>query len=481
MALGAAETALTLAPHAPEVLQLAGILRLESHTFHTSHEILDLAVAVDAKNPLTWLALAMSLERIVIMGSRDPAVIERVVDAYCTASGLQRDRGVPVPYQVSNNTGVLQFELNNIVSSQAAFLAALRDCSRSTDSIGGIHPEDIELDPNVLLAVGLAKSPVVNARPCQIWKCVDGKAWLDSLDCYKLWTTDHTVLALRIGERIRIENGDDASIVEVRDISAIETTDEMQNARNLSTLHSSCGQTFTIGLSEPLRRYTGAKIQSVNIYHIQTLAQHCTDKAIASIYANLAQLHVAAGDVIAAGELATNAIQIIPNNIRCMLLGARLALITRKLDQCRTHLDEVTSLAFDHLQKLHNTASSRMLAGWSRGHMVDALVFVGGIWVELKEFGKARSLLGDIQRFCEDDEDEFLSPMYSNIAISKLHLFTNPYEIELAVECALAALNTCVSCDVVLDKISQQASVVYLCHFKSHDSLFRLREHLELY
>ena len=84
MALEAAETALALAPHAPEVLQLAGILRLESHAFHTSHEVLSLAVAADADNHLTWLALAMSLERRVIMGSRDPAVIARVVDAYCT-------------------------------------------------------------------------------------------------------------------------------------------------------------------------------------------------------------------------------------------------------------------------------------------------------------------------------------------------------------------------------------------------------------
>ena len=83
MALEAAETALALAPHAPEVLQLAGILRLESHAFHTSHEVLSLAVAADADNHLTWLALAMSLERRVIMGSRDPAVIARVVDAYC--------------------------------------------------------------------------------------------------------------------------------------------------------------------------------------------------------------------------------------------------------------------------------------------------------------------------------------------------------------------------------------------------------------
>ena len=78
-----------------------------------------------------------------------------------------------------------------------------------------------------------------------------------------------------------------------------------------------------------------------------------------------------------------------------MLLGARLALITRKLDQCRIYLDEVNSLAFDHLQKLNNTASSGLFEGSNRAHIVDALVFSGGIWVELKEFGKARSLLGD--------------------------------------------------------------------------------------
>ena len=59
MALEAAETALALAPHAPEVLQLAGILRLESHAFHTSHEVLSLAVAADADNHLTWLALVV--------------------------------------------------------------------------------------------------------------------------------------------------------------------------------------------------------------------------------------------------------------------------------------------------------------------------------------------------------------------------------------------------------------------------------------
>ena len=270
MALEAAETALALAPHAPEVLQLAGILRLESHAFHTSHEVLSLAVAADADNHLTWLALAMSLERRVIMGSRDPAVIARVVDAYCTAAGLRRDRGIPVPYQVSNNTGVLQFELHNIVSSQAAFLAALRDCSRRAHFIGEVHYEDMELDPNVLLAVGLAKSPRENARSCQIWKCVDGEAWLDSVDCCKLWTTGHTVLALRIGERIRIGNGDDACIVRVRGICALEITDEMKNTRDLSTLHS-CGQSFSIALSEPLRCYSGAKMQSIKIYHIQAL------------------------------------------------------------------------------------------------------------------------------------------------------------------------------------------------------------------
>ena len=125
--------------------------------------------------------------------------------------------------------------------------------------------------------------------------------------------------------------------------------------------------------------YSGAKIQSIKIYHIQALEQHCTDKAIASVYANLTQLHVAAGDVITAGELATNAIQIVPTNIRGMLLGARLALITRKLDQCRIYLDEVNSLAFDHLQKLNNTASSGLFEGSNRAHIVDALVFSGGM------------------------------------------------------------------------------------------------------
>ena len=480
MALEAAETALALAPHAPEVLQLAGILRLESHAFHTSHEVLSLAVAADADNHLTWLALAMSLERRVIMGSRDPAVIARVVDAYCTAASLRRDRGIPVPYQVSNNTGVLQFELHNIVSSQAAFLAALRDCSRRTHFIGEVHYEDMEIDPNVLLAVGLAKSPRENARSCQIWKCVDGEAWLDSVDCCKLWTTGHTVLALRIGERIRIGNGDDACIVRVRGICALEITDEMKNTRDLSTLHS-CGQSFSIALSEPLRCYSGAKMQSIKIYHIQALEQHCTDKAIASVYANLAQLHVAAGDVITAGELATNAIQIVPTNIRGMLLGARLALITRNLDQCRIYLDEVNSLAFDHLQKLNNTASSGLFEGSNRAHIVDALVFSGGIWVELKEFGKARSLLGDSQRLCEDNEDKFLSPLYSNVAISKLHLFTNPHGIELAVDRALAALKACASCDVVLENISQQLASSICATLHLMTTLFRLREPLELY
>ena len=164
-----------------------------------------------------------------------------------------------------------------------------------------------------------------------------------------------------------------------------------------------------------------------------------------------------------------------------MLLGARLALITRKLDQCRIYLDEVNSLAFDHLQKLNNTASSGLFEGSNRAHIVDALVFSGGIWVELKEFGKARSLLGDSQRLCEDNEDKFLSPLYSNVAISKLHLFTNPHGIELAVDRALAALKACASCDVVLENISQQLASSICATLHLMTTLFRLREPLELY
>ena len=81
----------------------------------------------------------------------------------------------------------------------------------------------------------------------------------------------------------------------------------------------------------------------------------------------------------------------------------------------------------------------------------------------------------------EDNEDKFLSPLYSNVAISKLHLFTNPHGIELAVDRALAALKACASCDVVLENISQQLASSICATLHLMTTLFRLREPLELY
>lgn len=391
----AAEAAFALAPRAPEVLRLLGMLRLERQLDEDALQVLRLAVSVDENDAHAWLALARAEERASIKhrGTEyENHAIEMAVNAYKNARELLYKRGFRVPYQANNNMGVLQLEQGSYQSASAMLVVAIGSKNRNDNDSNFVAGE-------------LGSTTCVENVPLWLWERTDGQdVWFDKSDPRTLLTNILIEPPLRVDEKIRIGDNNVATFCQVKATSLCQKKKNEQ--REQSAGMSRCG--FLIHLSEPIRQFN-ATTRSQPLYRLRRSIQTQLTSSTVSVYANLAQLHATAGASTAALELAQAAFQLQPS-IRCLLLLARLTLITHEHDHAQIYIDDAVELALTTVGKHKDNATLERTA--------DALAVACALQYELKDENRTLSMLENLRSL---GASTLRADAYANVTLGKLH------------------------------------------------------------
>jgi tetratricopeptide (TPR) repeat protein len=439
----AAEEALGLAPHAPEVLQLVGLLRLENKSAQNAREVLDLAVMRNAKDSYSWLALASALERSVFIGdpAHDHGLVRRAIQAYTKAAKLELEHSSRVPYEVLNNIGVLHLWLDELIPAQSAFIAALKNIERLSLAPDAALPK---LDPHILLPpeVGSVHGDGVGI----LWKPISGGVWYVPFDRHILWIDTAVGPPYHSGERIRVGDGDDSCIVSVRDTLPLESAAHTLELSTYKCIAKRAQKNaLVIHISEPLRNSENSSAP-VNLPLCRIESKIVIDDSSVPICINAAQLYTRAGDMHKAHELARLATSLAPDNIRCRLLLASLAFATKDIEEARTHIASTTKIGFELLNKC---SDSVMLE-----QVTDSLSVASFMWCELGDYNEALKILVALQGVINTGERR-CSSIYADVTLCHLHLDSlssrsapeiRAQQLKDAADCARSALMNESSC-----------------------------------
>ena len=446
-ALEAAEVALELAPNAHEVLRLVGLLRLTQNSTKSPLEVLRHAIAQNSNDTCTWLALASALERHIFtddaVHERDPSLVRKAIDAYDNAAKLKWESSSTVPFQISNNVGVLHLCLGEARPAQSAFLSALHDFEGCSPNQG---PDATLSTVNPYCFMPSVTGSDVGVQGefwHDYWKLIDGGAWHSSTNLCTLWIDMPIDPPFTVGERIRIGDGGATCIVSVKSmrVSAIGKPISRENA-------------LVIQISEPLRMLSSTKPVNLPLYRIDLSCQTLMPNSV-PIYLNLAQVHAAAGDLPRARELARLAVALAPNNIRCKLLLARLAFAMRDVEQARKHTASAVKISLG----LMDGSSGAIFLGL----VADSLSVASVMWRKLENYEEALKTLGYLKDLKISNRG--FSTVYANATLSNLHFRDQirrgstgigdiqpdhrAQQLKNAADCARSALNDDPSCAMV--------------------------------
>jgi tetratricopeptide (TPR) repeat protein len=398
----AAEAAFELAPCAPEVLRLLGILRLERQLNDDALKVLRLAVQADKNDAHAWLALARAEECALLKHrgtEHEHTAIEMAIHAYKNACELRHKRGINIPYELTNNMGVLQLEKGNYQSASSMLTAALES-------------KKLHGDSGMCLELGPTKC--VENTPLWLWENVDGEGvWFDAFDPRTLWTNMLIEPPLRVDEMIRIGDSNVAIFSRVKATSICQKRKGGMSEEMVGMSHSG----FLIHLSGPIRQFN-VKTKSQPLYRLKWSLQTQLTSSTAPVYVNFAQLHAAAGASTAALELAKSALKLKPN-VRCLLLLARLALDTNEYDQAQIYIDNAVELA------LSNVGENTDIAVLER--TADALAVACALQYELRDDDKTLDMLEQLRSL---GTSTLRADAYANITLGKLH-FNGAFNVTL--------------------------------------------------
>lgn len=394
----AAEAALDLAPDVSEVLRLVGILRLEQQC-NDPCDVLNFAIVDNKTDSHTWLALAHALEQDAFTHESIDhdvrhIVAHKAIQAYTNAARLQRERGLQVPYQIANNTGVLYLELGDIISAREAFLTALDDYELSLT-----FSEDRDI-------ISPSDSPTSHTKDNshQCWIAFDNEVWLSTFNQHILWINAPIVPPFHIGERIRVGKGDAACVVHIKAIvtSSSNKALEMTNSSGELKLQENA---LMIEVSEQLR-ISSERNTSLPLYRIDSSQQIKLSNSIVPVFINLSQLHATIGDWLTAREIAELALKIAPKNVRCRFLLSSLSLNTKDLDQARKHTDAAVSL----------TMGLSDIDDKQPDYMSNLLAVASVIWHKLNEYEEARTTLERLRGMFGGLD------VFASVSLCELHL-----------------------------------------------------------
>mmetsp|Transcript_20880 Transcript_20880/g.69076 ORF Transcript_20880/g.69076 Transcript_20880/m.69076 type:complete len:951 (+) Transcript_20880:977-3829(+) len=464
-ALEAAEVALELAPNAHEVLRLVGLLRLTQNSTKSPLEVLRHAIAQNSNDTCTWLALASALERHIFtddaVHERDPSLVRKAIDAYDNAAKLKWESSSTVPFQISNNVGVLHLCLGEARPAQSAFLSALHDFEGCSPNQG---PDATLSTVNPYCFMPSVTGSDVGVQGefwHDYWKLIDGGAWHSSTNLCTLWIDMPIDPPFTVGERIRIGDGGATCIVSVKSmrVSAIGKPISRENA-------------LVIQISEPLRMLSSTKPVNLPLYRIDLSCQTLMPNSV-PIYLNLAQVHAAAGDLPRARELARLAVALAPNNIRCKLLLARLAFAMRDVEQARKHTASAVKISLG----LMDGSSGAIFLGL----VADSLSVASVMWRKLENYEEALKTLDYLKDLKISNRG--FSTVYANATLSNLHFRDQirsgrtgigdiqpdhrAQQLKNAADCARSALNDDPSCAMA----AQALGAVLLESGKLDDSM----------
>mmetsp|Transcript_22088 Transcript_22088/g.66296 ORF Transcript_22088/g.66296 Transcript_22088/m.66296 type:complete len:1116 (+) Transcript_22088:268-3615(+) len=348
----AAKLAHKLAPHAPEVLRLLGLLHLDCQSNREACNILQLAVNSNRTDPIVWLALANAQESIAFThcsNENKHSAIKIAIDSYRSAINLQIRKGLKVPQQALNNLGALQFEYGDLESSAITLHSALYDGLQKY--IDGIPLSYLTMD-----AANSLESPLL-----RLWEHVENNGvWLDRSDSRIVWTTLQAASLLHQGDVISISHTDSEVVAILGKIDMICDSSSKIKFPGQTSL-----ETCAIHLSEPVRQFNDLS-KGMQLYRLRQSPQaKIMKRRFAPVYTNLAQLYAMLGANAIASELVHAALQLEPRSTCCLLLLAQLNLSAKKCELAHAHVDGAIDLALSSLGEQRSDAADVLAAACS--------------------------------------------------------------------------------------------------------------------
>ena len=389
----AAETAFELAPRAPEILRLLGMLRLELRLDDAARQVLHLAIKADKDEPRAWLALAVAEERASqkYRGSEDQnTAVEVAIQAYTNALVLANTRNYKVPHQVDNNIGVLQLQLGDDYSASTAFSAG--------NSYRNEKNQEGEVD----------QTPFIEHKhePLWWWNRVgtedESSTFFSVYDSHTLCADALIEPPLHIGEQIKMGKDEKSMVIcRVKEIHVLGGSSQEHEQDTLSK------SKLLIRLSEPIRQVFNASTK----YSLYRLTPPMVGSRLASSampsYMNLTQLHTAIGNLSVARNLAESALTVAPNSTRALLLLAQISMGTNKLDQAQFLISRVIKNIF----ATGRTGDAQYIA--------NSLAVASALQWELKDGYQTLSTLDRLRSVCTCGK--VMEDAYADITIAKLH------------------------------------------------------------
>jgi RNA polymerase-associated protein CTR9 len=385
----AAKIAHRLAPHAPEVLRLLGILYLDCQSNREACNILQLAVNSNRTDPIVWLALANAQESVAFThcsNENKQSAIKIAIDSYRSAINLQIRQGLKVPQQVLNNLGALQFEYGDLESAAVTLHLALDDELQK-------YIDRVPLSYSTVDSVNSLENPLF----C-LWEHVGNHGvWLDRSDSRILWTNLQVTSLLHQGDVIRIGHTDFEVLTTLGKIDAI------CNSPSTIRLPGQMSQDMcAIHLSEPIRLFDDIS-KSRQLYRLRQSSQSKILRVrCAPVCINLAQLYAMLGANTTASELVHAALQLEPRSTRCLLLLAQLNLSAKKCELAHADIDGAIDLALSSLGGLSSDSA-------------DALAVACSLQCELNRLDQAYDMLHKLRRVSRADA-------YASLNLGWLHL-----------------------------------------------------------
>tara|TARA_B100001094_G_scaffold96075_1_gene92041 strand:+ start:92 stop:1462 length:1371 start_codon:yes stop_codon:yes gene_type:complete len=396
----AAEIAYELAPNAPEVLQLLGLLHLHRQSNDVACEILQLAVNANKQDPISWLALANAKQQALHRTDRmaERATLEMAIHAYGNVIQLKGRRGFTIPHQVLNNMAVLQFEAGYVTSAAITLHAALNTV---ISNVPGTSETSVPL------------SLTTSAKNSMLWR-------KDHVEDHETKLCKHVS-----GTSLQHKEG-----IQMKSTGSIDTQGKNRPDAEPSSSAAGCCSLYT-------RQEASSETKT-------------TKSSVASLYVNLAHLYASLGRCSMASELLLAALQLEPRSLRCLLLLAHLDLIGKQHSRAQSYIDSAVNFAL----------TSESALSPPQDHAADALAVAWTLQYEINDLTRTLNMLHQLDGVPQADAYARLNlsrlhlrGLIDSVTLSEHHNDCRGTQINISSDHASAILHDTPSCSTVLHSV----------------------------